>query len=170
CALPIFQLGIGRVGGSSFSITCRGIQDDTVVFDGLNVMVILDRETQRPTRIPDADREFLSQFGTFDPAHVLDVSAAPLAAAAGSAAHRPDGRRSDHPASPPHKAPAARAGGSRPTAPARRGRRGIPPAHGPPAPASSPRSTGTRRSRPAASSATPAAGGRRAGRAPAARR
>ncbi|MGO1397491.1 MAG: acyl-CoA thioesterase [Brevibacterium yomogidense] len=77
------QLGIGRVGGSSFTITCRGIQDETVVFDGLNVMVILDRETQRPTRIPDVDREFLSQFGTFDPAHVMDVSAAPLAAAAG---------------------------------------------------------------------------------------
>ncbi|SLM88785.1 acyl-CoA thioesterase [Brevibacterium yomogidense] len=75
------QLGIGRVGGSSFSITCRGIQDDTVVFDGLNVMVILDHETQRPTRIPDIDREFLSQFGTFDPAHVMDVTAKPLASA-----------------------------------------------------------------------------------------
>ena len=45
------------------------------MFDGLNVMVILDRETQRPTRIPDVDREFLSQFGTFDPAHVMDIAA-----------------------------------------------------------------------------------------------
>ena len=77
------QLGIGRVGGSSFTITCRGIQDDAVVFDGLNVLVVLDPATQRPTRIPDADREFLSQFGTFDPAHVLDLTAAPAPAAQG---------------------------------------------------------------------------------------
>lgn len=74
------ELGIGRVGGSSFTITCRGIQDGAVVFDGMNVMVVLDRDTQRPTRIPEADREFLSQFGTFDPAHVLDVTAPPLQA------------------------------------------------------------------------------------------
>ena len=71
------------MGGSSFTITCRGIQGDAVVFDGLNVMVVLDPTTQRPARIPDADREFLSQFGTFDPAHVLDLTAAPAPAAQG---------------------------------------------------------------------------------------
>jgi acyl-CoA thioester hydrolase len=47
------------------------------------VLVVLDPATQRPTRIPDADREFLSQFGTFDPAHVLDLTAAPAPAAQG---------------------------------------------------------------------------------------
>src|SRR5699024_11188521 len=50
------QLGIGRVGGSSFSITCRGIQDDTVVFDGLNVWSSsIARRSARPgSRTPTA--------------------------------------------------------------------------------------------------------------------
>jgi acyl-CoA thioester hydrolase len=61
------ELGIGRVGTSSFSITNRGIQNGTLVFEGLNVLVVLDRETGKPAPISEADRAFLRQFGTFDP-------------------------------------------------------------------------------------------------------
>lgn len=68
------DLGIGRVGNTSFSITCRGIQDDAVVFEGENTLVVLDREGEKPAPISADDREFLMQFGTFDPSAPTDLS------------------------------------------------------------------------------------------------
>lgn len=61
------ELGIGHVGRTSFTITNRGIQNGELMFDGLNVLVVLDRETGKPGPISEADREFLSGFGSFDP-------------------------------------------------------------------------------------------------------
>lgn len=53
------ELGIGRVGTSSFTITCRGIQDGQVAFEGLNVMVIIDAQTGRPSPLTDDELRVL---------------------------------------------------------------------------------------------------------------
>lgn len=63
------ELGVGHVGRSSYTITCRGIQEGRVCFDGLNVMVMVDPETGQPVALSDAEREELSQYGSFDPEH-----------------------------------------------------------------------------------------------------
>ncbi|MBE8527790.1 acyl-CoA thioesterase [Amycolatopsis sp. H6(2020)] len=61
------ELGVGRVGRSSYTITCRGIQDGRVAFDGLTVMVMVDAETGEPTALSERERELLGRYGSFDP-------------------------------------------------------------------------------------------------------
>ena len=53
------DLSISRVGTSSFTITCRGTQDGEVTFEGLNVMVVIDAETGRPSSLTDDERSVL---------------------------------------------------------------------------------------------------------------
>ncbi|KTR62988.1 hypothetical protein SA12R_08730, partial [Rothia kristinae] len=58
---------VGRVGRSSYTITCRGIQDGRVAFDGLTVMVMVDAETGEPTALSERERDLLGRYGSFDP-------------------------------------------------------------------------------------------------------
>ena len=69
------ELGIGRVGTTSFSITFRGLQDDVVLFDGLNVMVLIDEETGGTRKLTDDQRELLGGFGSFDPERPTELAA-----------------------------------------------------------------------------------------------
>lgn len=61
------ELGIGRVGTTSFTITFRGVQGEAVVFDGQNVMVLIDEAAGGTRRLTAAQREVLEGFGTYDP-------------------------------------------------------------------------------------------------------
>lgn len=56
------ELRIARVGSTSFTIHTTGIQDDAVVFEALNVMVTVDRESKRPTPVSEADKEYLRRY------------------------------------------------------------------------------------------------------------
>ncbi|WP_129656704.1 acyl-CoA thioesterase [Rothia halotolerans] len=68
------ELGIGRVGTTSFSITFRGLQNDVVLFDGLNVMVLVDEETGGTRKLTDEQRELLGGFGSFDPERPTELA------------------------------------------------------------------------------------------------
>ena len=74
----VIELGVGHVGSTSYTITFRGIQDDAVVFDGLNVLVGVDPENLRPRKLHDQERDLLGRYGTFDPERPTDLSAEPV--------------------------------------------------------------------------------------------
>lgn len=74
----VIELGVGHVGRTSYTITFRGIQDDAVVFDGLNVLVGVDPENLTPRALHDVERQVLGKYGTFDPENPTDLSAAPV--------------------------------------------------------------------------------------------
>lgn len=60
------ELGVERVGGSSYTITCRGIQEGAVVFDGRNVMVMVDPSTGKTSPLTDQEKKVLEGYGSFD--------------------------------------------------------------------------------------------------------
>ncbi|WP_129358703.1 acyl-CoA thioesterase [Rothia uropygioeca] len=74
----VIELGIGHVGGTSYTVTFRGIQENAVVFDGLNVLVGVDPENLTPRTLGGQERELLGRYGTFDPEDPTNLSAAPV--------------------------------------------------------------------------------------------
>jgi len=74
----VIELGVGRIGSSSYSITFRGVQEESVVFDGVNVLVGVDPEKLAPRQLSATEVEILERFGTFDPEHPTDLSLPPV--------------------------------------------------------------------------------------------
>ncbi|WP_129657061.1 acyl-CoA thioesterase [Rothia uropygialis] len=74
----VIELGIGHVGSTSYTVTFRGIQEDAVVFDGLNILVGVDPENLAPRILSGQERELLGRYGTFDPENPTDLSVAPV--------------------------------------------------------------------------------------------
>ncbi|WP_051687752.1 MULTISPECIES: acyl-CoA thioesterase [Micrococcales] len=74
----VIELGVGRIGGSSYGITFRGIQEEAVVFDGVNVLVGVDPVKLTPRQLSESELGILNRFGTFDPEAPTDLTAEPV--------------------------------------------------------------------------------------------
>ena len=55
-------LDISRVGNGSFTVRHTGIQQGASVFVGTTVVVPLDRESNRPRKLTDAETAYLVQY------------------------------------------------------------------------------------------------------------
>lgn len=58
----LLTLSVARIGSSSFTVNTRGDQNGRQVFDSNVVLVHIDRESQRPTPLTDAVRDFLTEY------------------------------------------------------------------------------------------------------------
>lgn len=74
----VIELGVGKIGGSSYGITFRGIQEDAAVFDGVNVLVGVDPHKLTPRQLSETELDILRRFGTFDPEAPTDLTAEPV--------------------------------------------------------------------------------------------